>query len=123
MHHVYYPIDETEFTVRDTVSVYAVGLTSEQLKGILPTDAPAFAWDSIGGKGRGKRRLLSKDDRVRVFGTDERGAVVLDFEGEAYLLPMMTEAQSDVWGDLVADGRFFHEYFFNEAVEDYFHRS
>ena len=60
---------------------------------------------------------------MRVFGTDERGAVVLDFEGEAYLLPMMTEAQSDVWGDLVADGRFFHEYFFNEAVEDYFHRS
>ena len=123
LHHVYYPIDETEFTVRDTVSVYAVGLTSEQLKGILPADAPAFAWDSIGGKGRGKRRLLSKDDRVRVFGTDERGAVGLDFEGEAYLLPMMTEAQSDVWGDLVADGRFFHEYFFNEAVEDYFHRS
>ncbi len=122
LHHVYYPIEETEFEVRASLSVVATGCSSEGLKSLSPKEYPSFDWEKLGGEGSGKREGLSKGDHVTVFGTDECGNVVLDYKGQAYLLPMMTQEQTEVWGDLTADGRFFNEYFYNERVEDYFHR-
>ncbi|MEG2152734.1 MAG: hypothetical protein RRZ71_05720 [Clostridia bacterium] len=122
LHHVYYPIEETEFEVRDFVCVYTTGFSTQALKELSPETHPAFDWETMGAEGYGKRKSLGKGDRVTVFGTDECGSVLLDYKGKAYLVPMMTQEQSVVWGDLTADGKFFNEYFYNERVEDYFHR-
>ncbi len=122
LNHVYYPIEEYEFDVLDTVLLYTTGFTTEEMKALSPEDAPAFDWEKIGGAAYGKRKVIGKGDSVTVFGTDEQGNVLLDFKGTAYLLPMTTEDMTDVYCDLLAEGRFFNECFYNKYTEDYYHR-
>ncbi len=119
---LYYPIEETEFTVRLPAPVLPLGRPAGELKALMPDAFSPFDWETIGGEGFGGNMRIDPGETVTVFGTDERGNVLLEYTHEVYLFPMMTEEDDPVWGDLAADGRFFNEYFYNRLVEDYFHR-
>lgn len=119
--HVYYPVEEHEFEVLQSISIYWTGRTTQELKAMSPEDYTPFDWPVIGGDRYHKHMPIGKGDTVAVFGTDERGNVLLDYKGKGYLLPMATSAQTDTWGDLLENLRFFNEYFYNEQVDGYYY--
>ncbi len=53
-------------------------------------------------------------------GSDERGNVLLDYEGQAYLLPMMTPEMCELPQDQLREGRMFWECFYNEQASAYY---
>ena len=118
--HVYYPIEAGEFQVVDAVRVLATGWPTETLQAMRPQDYPLFDWAGMGGPDYGREELLMEGDVVRIFGSDERGNVLLDYEGQAYLLPMMTQEMCELPQDQMREGRMFWECFYNEQAGAYY---